>query len=324
MNARLRPSVPALVLRALAVPAVLGLCAACTGSGDTRPDHGDARPARSSQGGAAGGSLLGSGQVRVLVKKDQPGFSTREGKHGYRGFDVALSRFLARELGFGERLVGAPGSERERMLRQGTGDLAVATYTITDTRDEKIDFTAPYLKTYQGVLVRKGEKDIEKLDDLGGKRLCTATGSTSDPGSAPGGQEREQIVKAVGRDASIALRSDHGTCVKGLRKGEFDAVWTDRVLLEGFAQSGSGGDVEVVEDINIENRQFYGIGVPEGHEKDCRRINDKLKEFLRETWRDAFTEQFPRLAEEDAGFEQRYKPTESEFRAYEEKSCGAE
>ncbi|MCH6161626.1 transporter substrate-binding domain-containing protein [Streptomyces marispadix] len=321
MNARFRRSV--LVLRALAVPAVLGLCASCTGSGDSKPDPGDAGSARSSQGGAPGGSLLGSGQVRVLVKNDQPGFSTREGKHGYRGFDVALSRFLARELGFGERLVGAPGSERERMLRQGTGDLAVATYTITDIRDKKIDFTAPYLKTYQGVLVRKGEKDIKQLDDLGGKRLCTAVGSTSDPGSAPGGQEREQIVKAVGRDARIALRSDHGACVKGLRDGEFDAVWTDRVLLEGFAQSDSGGDVEVVEDINIENRQFYGVGVPEGHEKDCRRINHKLKEFLRETWRDAFSEQFPRLADEDAGFEQHYKPTESEFKAYEEKSCGA-
>ncbi|QPP07486.1 transporter substrate-binding domain-containing protein [Streptomyces bathyalis] len=306
-------------LKLVALLTTAGLCA-CTGSGTSNGSDGEASGRNPNSGSQK--SLFADSPVTVLVKSDQPGFSTPSGGESYTGFDVALTHFLAREIGFKERLRSVPGGEREQSLSRGLGDLAIATYTITEARDEKIDFTAPYLKTYQGVLVRKDNTDIKKLDDVAGKRVCTATGTTSDPGSAPGRGEREQIVDAIGRDAVIKLRKDYDSCVSALRTGVVDAVWTDKVLLEGIAEADGGHDVKVVEDIAIESRQFYGIGLPEGHERDCRRINARLKKFLRQTWRDTFTDHFPRIAAGGPGFEQQYKPTEREFKAYEAKSCG--
>ncbi|QPP07484.1 transporter substrate-binding domain-containing protein [Streptomyces bathyalis] len=258
--------------------------------------------------------------MKIEVMKGLPGFSTRSSsEYEYAGFDIALSDFLASRLDFEKYAHDVPAGEREQRLIDHDADLAIATYTVTDARDEKIDFTAPYLKTYQGVLVGKDNTDINKVADLEDKRVCSAEGSTTDPNAA---RKKDQLKEALGAEAKIGLRKDYKTCVKELRSGNFEAVWTDKVLLEGFAQTSPySEDVKLVNGITIENRQFYAIGIREGHEQDCRKINDKLEDFLHESWRETFRNYFPGIAG-DQTFEQQYKPTEREFKAYRKQSCG--
>ncbi len=51
--------------------------------------------------------------------------------------------------------------------------------TITDKRDEKVDFSDPYFTAYQTVAVRKGS-DIKKLEDLKGKTVAVQKGTTGE------------------------------------------------------------------------------------------------------------------------------------------------
>jgi glutamate transport system substrate-binding protein len=303
--------------------AAAGICASCTGAGAghrTESEDSTASPSATSPNR----SVFRDEPVTVAVKRNQPGFSARDSS-GHTGFDVDLVHYISQELGFKKRLTEVAAHSRESVLVGGEADFAAASYTITDARDERIDYTAPYFKTYQGLLVRRGSTSIRHLDDVRGKRVCSATGSTSDPGSAADRRQKTKIIEAIGVDAAIGLRKDYRTCVADLRKGAFEAVWTDRILLEGFAQQAGGSqDLEVVRDVAIENRQFYGIGIAEGREEDCRRLNSVLKKFLAKSWRETFRDHFPHLADSDPSFEQNYKPTESEFRAYRGSSCGAE
>ncbi|MFC4497740.1 transporter substrate-binding domain-containing protein [Streptomyces ovatisporus] len=301
----------------LCIAALAPVSAACDRGGSDGPSGGSASPSQSAS------SIFEKPSVTVAVKKGQPGFNTRSGEeYEYAGFETDLLNALADGVGFKKYTHDIPSLRREDILLDQGADLVIATYTITDARDEKIDFTAPYMKTYQGVLVQKDDSEIEKLQDLDGKRVCSASGSTSDPGSVEGEKAQKSISEALGTHVRPGFRKDYKTCVKELAKGNFDAVWTDKLVLEGFAhQKPYESDVKVVEDIEIDKQQYYGIGIREGHGADCRRLNAALKKFLDTRWRMTFQQHFPDLAEGD--FEQQYKPSDSEFEDYRATSCGA-
>ena len=57
-------------------------------------------------------------------------------------------------------------------------DLVIATYTINDERKEQVDFAGPYYVAGQDLLVRQDDDSINGPDDLAGKKVCAATGST--------------------------------------------------------------------------------------------------------------------------------------------------
>jgi glutamate transport system substrate-binding protein len=291
---------------------VLGLLAPACTSDDGKATEGSSRSAER--------SIFDEPSVQIEVMKGLPGFSTRA-EYEYAGFDIDLANFLAEEMDFEKTAHDVRPEDREWRLVKADADLAVAAYTITKARDEEIDFTAPYLKTYQGILVRKDDAEIHTTEDLEDKDVCTAAGSTSDPRAA---KKKDQLRKALGVDTRIGTRPDHKTCVKELQKKNYDAVWTDRVLLEGFAQTAPYSEnVKVVEDISIENVQYYGIGIREGHEEDCEKINEKIEQFLVKGWRDRFEDHFEDIVEKNSSsIEQKYKPTQAEFESQRANSCG--
>ncbi|WP_407550316.1 transporter substrate-binding domain-containing protein [Streptomyces sp. Pv4-95] len=260
------------------------------------------------------------GGVTVAVKIDQPGFNVHSpAEHNYAGFDNDLSVYLARKLNYTASPTDVESKRREEVLRPGgAADLVIATYSITDSRRSKVDFAGPYLNTRQGLLVKKGYTGIKNRNDTAGKAICTAEGSTSDPNSTAISTDPEKTREAVRnllhKDARVETRKDYRQCVEELRRGDFEAVWTDRVLLYGFAEVYD--DVEVIKDFSTGELQRYGIGLPKGHPKDCAKLVEGLRDFLQYRWKDAFRSHFPKLAQLDRDFENTYKPDPSQLEGY--------
>ena len=67
---------------------------------------------------------------------------------------------------------------REPFLQNGTVDLVVATYSITDERQARSSASAgPYYVTGQELLVRKDDNvDHRARTTLAGKKVCSVTG----------------------------------------------------------------------------------------------------------------------------------------------------
>ncbi|MCX4830010.1 transporter substrate-binding domain-containing protein [Streptomyces sp. NBC_01016] len=264
--------------------------------------------------------------VTIAVKKGQPGFSTRRGdEYSYEGFENDLVHSLSEDMGFSPDPRDIPSLDRERILTNDGAELVVATYTITKSRDKKVDFTVPYLKTYQSVLVRKDNTTINRLKDLDNPsvRICTAGNSTSDPKSTDDKKEQERIEVALGKRANVEYRADYKTCVRQLQDDNFDAVWTDRVLLEGFAQAAPyAKDVEVRRKIQTPGpAQFYGIAINENHQADCKKLNKAIRHFLHTDWTSTFRSQFPGLTHSGVN-PQEFKPSDRDIRDKEPTSCG--
>ncbi|MGA4847449.1 transporter substrate-binding domain-containing protein [Streptomyces sp. G5(2025)] len=321
---------PSLRLVTAACVLALSLASACGGGSDGGGGTGGASPSRSdgSRGSREGAqpSLFDKETLNIAVKKGQPGFSTRsEEEDDFAGFEAQLVQFLGTDLDFRAADWDVQSRNREKVLRERSMDLVVATYSITAPRDKKVDFTAPYLKTYQGVLVRDDENRIKRLADVDGKGVCSVRGSTGDPESETDEKAKKAVRDALGSSVEVGLRNSYKTCVRELIKGNFEVVWTDKIILEGFAQDPRyADDVKVVRNITVKKLQFYGIGLREGHTEDCRKLNDALKRFLDTQWTLAFQAHFRSITERVAGYEQQYKPTEDEFEALAETSCGGQ
>jgi glutamate transport system substrate-binding protein len=249
-------------LAAAAAAAVLALgLAACGGDGD---DGG---------GGDTGGStatgVVGKAQkdkkLKIGVKADQPGLGLQTGTT-YEGFDIEIAKIIAKGLGVDEgniEFVTTVSANREPFIEQGNVDLVVATYTINDERKKKVSFAGPYYVAGQDLLVPK-DSAITGPESLGGKKVCSVTGST------PAKRMQEDH-----KDAQLQLFDAYSKCVTALAGGQVDAVTTDDIILAGYAsQSQYAGKFKVVGKPFSE--EPYGIGLKLDDKSSCQKINEIL------------------------------------------------
>ncbi|MFI7581634.1 glutamate ABC transporter substrate-binding protein [Kocuria kalidii] len=233
------------------------------------------------EGEAGGGETGGSGEsVRIGIKYDQPGLGFRDGDE-YTGFDVDVAKYVAGELGYTEdqiEWVESPSANRENMLANEQVDMIFATYSITDERDQTVDFAGPYFVAGQDLLVRADDDSIQGPADLEGKNLCSVTGSTS-------AANIQEEVPGV----NLLEQPGYADCLTSLESGQVDAVTTDDIILAGLASTDANqGKFQVVGNTFSEER--YGVGLPQGSDQ-CEAVNEAITQMIEEgAWEDAVQE----------------------------------
>ena len=221
-------------------------------------------------GGGGGNGAGGGGAFKVGIKFDQPGLGLKEGSD-YKGFDVDVAKYVAKELGHKEgdiTFVQAPSAQRETLIKTGQVDMVVATYSITDKRKAEVSFAGPYFIAGQDLLVRADETAITGPETLAGKKLCSVKGSTS-----------AQKVKDKYPGVQLQEFGTYSECVAALVSKGVDALTTDNTILAGYAaQPQYKGKLKVVGKTFSEER--YGIGIKKGDKATCEKINAALKKMV--------------------------------------------
>src|ERR671918_2218899 len=211
----------ALLAMALAVAAL-----AVAGCGDDDDDDGGGEQAADAEQFPANttlGKIQRRGEITIGVKFDVPPFGFQNPQTDeVEGFDVDMGRFIAEELGVEPKFIEAISDNRIPFLERGTVDLILSTMTINAERDKEIDFSEPYYVAEGRILVPKGS-DIKGIDDLGGKNVCTALGSTY-----------EETLRKQAPDAELKLVDTYSECLELLQNEAVDAVSTDDVILTGM------------------------------------------------------------------------------------------
>lgn len=215
--------------------------------------------------------------IRIGIKFDQPGIGFK--KSGtYVGFDVDVAKYIAKELGYSEDQIvwkESPSKQREAMLQNGDVDIIVASYSITDARKNTVSFAGPYFVAGQDLLVRKDETNINGPEDLNGKRLCSVTGSTS----------AIVIKEKFSSKVQLMQQPGYAECATALFSGIVDAVTTDDIILAGLATASRGRLKLVGKPFTAE---YYGIGIKKGNKKLAKRINEALKDMIKNgSWKRA-------------------------------------
>ncbi|MFE0098952.1 glutamate ABC transporter substrate-binding protein [Streptomyces sp. NPDC059009] len=192
------------------------------------------------------------GHFVVGAKEDQPYLGEKDPATGkYSGFDIEIAKMMSASLGLdpkGIQFKTIASANRETALQNGQIDYYVGTYTINDNRKKLVGFGGPYYMAGQGLLVRHDEDDIKGPQDLDGKRVCSAAGSTP----------YQRIQKDYPK-ATLVAYDTYSVCVDNLLTYQVDAVTTDDAILIGYA-------AKVPDELKVVGKPFseepYGIGVP--------------------------------------------------------------
>jgi glutamate transport system substrate-binding protein len=252
---------------AYAVIAVVSLSLAACGKDSTGGSSNETVAHPTFASGTTMERLNKAQKITVGTKFDQPGFGLKglDGKPA--GFDVEIAKTIAAELGIpADKIVftETPSAVREQVIEQGTVDIVVATYTINDTRKQRVDFAGPYYVAGQHIMVRSDDNSITGPDSFkdGTKKVCSASNST------PAANIKKYLKDEV-----------HQQCVDALKSKEVDAVTTDNVILTGFIAKNNG-------QFKLAGQKFteepYGIGLKKGDTAFRSFINDTLEKIAKD------------------------------------------
>lgn len=222
--------------------------------------------------------LSEEGSITVGVKLDQPGIGFQEpGADEPAGIDIEIAKIIAAELGIAPEDIEwkeAVSANREPFIQNGTVDMVVASYSITDERKKLVSFAGPYYVTGQQLLVSADDDSITGPDTLEGKKVCSVEGSTS----------IATVEEEYGADP-VPFKT-YQECVNQLLNGSVDAVTTDGAILLGYAAQ-NPDELKVVGDAFSEER--YGIGFKKGDTEFCQFVVDTLESAYEDgTWQEAF------------------------------------
>jgi glutamate transport system substrate-binding protein len=215
--------------------------------------------------GSTPAEIQEEGTITIGVKFDVPPFGLNNPQTGeVEGFDVDLGNYIADRLGVEAEFREATSDNRIPLLVDGTIDLILSTMTITEERDLEIDFSEPYYVANGDVLV-PSDSDIASLDDLNGRRVCTALGSTY-----------ADTIRKEAPDADLRLVDLYSECFDQVQTGSVDAVSTDNVILTGM----------VIQDDTLEllgldyTTEPYGVGIPDGDTEMKDFVDESVAEFI--------------------------------------------
>lgn len=230
--------------------------------------------------GSDSGSTEGAGEkIRIGIKFDQPGVGFKDGNE-FTGFDVDVAKYVANELGYPEdriEFISTPSPQRENMLENDQVDMILASYSITDTRKEKIAFAGPYFVAGQDLLV-PNDSEISGPDELDGKNLCSVSSSTS----------AQKIKDNYAAGVNLLEQPSYAECVTAMQGGSIDAVTTDDIILAGLASTDANkGKFKVIGNTFSEER--YGVGLPkEDGLVKCEDINAAITKMVEDgAWEEA-------------------------------------
>ena len=263
----------------VALVLALGLAVAACGDDDDDDDGQEQEQTASEVQQFPADSTLGriqdAGEIKIGVKYDVPPFGFQNPQSGeVEGFDVDLGRAIAEKLGVKPNFIEAISDNRIPFLEDGTVDIVLSTMTINAERDQEIDFSEPYYIAHGRILVPQ-DSDIAGVEDLAGKRVCTALGSTY-----------EETLKKQAPKADLRLVDSYSECLELIQNGAVDAVSTDDVILTGMIIQDDSLKLVEAEPLTTEP---YGVGIKDGDKQVQDFVNDVIAEYKSNgAWADAY------------------------------------
>jgi glutamate transport system substrate-binding protein len=233
------------------------------------------------------GKIQEKSEIAIGVKYDVPPFGFKNPQSGdIEGFDVDFGQAVADKLGVEAKLVEAISDNRIPFIQDGTVDLVLSTMTINEERAQEIGFTDPYFIARGRILQEKGG-EITGVEDLAGKTVCTALGSTY-----------EETLKEQAPKAKLKLVDTYSECLELIQNGAVDAISTDDVILTGMIIQDDSLELVDAEPLTLEP---YGGGFKKDDTEFAEFLNGVLEEYKSDgRWDEAYQEWLGQYTGEEA------------------------
>ena len=220
----------------------------------------------SSSGGGetnAGGEEASGEPLTVGSDVPYPPFEDfGKSKTEFVGFDVELMEAVAESIGRKAEFEDTSFDTIFTFLAQGRFDAVASAATITEEREETVDFTNPYYLSEQAILVEEGG-EIDSVEGLKGATVGVQKGTTG-----------EEFVEEKGEAGELRSYSTGPDAVNALKAGTVDAVVIDIPVAENAVEASEGIELSAA----IPTEEEYGFAVAQGDTELLEGLNEGLKE----------------------------------------------
>lgn len=209
-------------------------------------------------------STTGGGGETLTVGSDIPYPPFEQGKAGnYTGYDIELMEAIAGKIGRTAEFQDTSFDTIFRDLAQGRFEAVASATTITDEREQTVDFTNPYYFSEQAILVKEGS-EIDSVEGLEGGTVGVQQGTTG-----------EEFVEEKGNVDELRPYPQGPDAVNALKSGVLDAVVIDIPVAENAVEASDGIEISAA----IPTEEEYGFSVKQGETELLDEMNEALEEL---------------------------------------------
>ena len=261
---------------ALAAGMSLSLLSGCgtTTGGDTGSPapSGSTAPSESAQPSGeqtASFTTVEEGKLHMSTNATFPPYEMTTDDGSFEGIDVEVAQAIAEKLGL-ELVVDDMGFDAAlTAVQTGQSDIAMAGITVTDEREEVMDFSESYATGVQVVIVKE-DSPIQSIDDLANADMIGCQAATTGYIYASDTPENG----GYGEDHVTAYDSG-ALAVMALVNDQIDAVIIDNEPAKAFVEQYEG--LKILETPWVEEE--YAIGVAKGNTALLDAINSAMDEL---------------------------------------------
>ena len=196
--------------------AAVGLMAGC-GDSDKKSAS-QAAPAASSQEKKT---------LKVACIATYPPFVYKDQAGDIVGFDVDITKAVAKEMGVETTYESMPFDQLVPALADNKADIAVAACDMTQDRADKVNFSNTYYsKENVAILARKEDNTIKGPEDLAGKTVAVEKGTV-------------YVETAKQYGANVKEYDYHDQLIKAVADNEADALILDKPVARFYMEHGA-------------------------------------------------------------------------------------
>lgn len=179
------------------------------------------------------------------------------------GIDIEVAGAIAEKLGLELQVDDMDFDAALLAAQQGKSDIVMAGVSVTEERQQVMEFSDTYATGVQVIIVKEGS-DIKSVDDLADKMIGTQRGTTGNL----------YCTDDYGEDHITAY--DNGlTAVQALNNDQVDCVVIDKEPAKAFVEANPGLVILDTEYVS----EDYAIGMAKGNTALLEAVNKALAEL---------------------------------------------
>ena len=208
-------------------------------------------------------STVEPGKLIMSTNAAFPPYEMTTDSGEFEGIDIETAQAIADKLGLELQIDDMDFDAALLAVQQGKADMVMAGVTVTDERQNVMDFTDSYATGIQSIIVKE-DSDIASVDDLAGKNIGTQRGTTG-----------YLYCSDDFGDENVVAYDNGLTAVQMLNNGQVDCVVIDNAPAKEFIAANPG--LKLLDTAYVE--ESYAIGVGKGNTELKDAINTALEEL---------------------------------------------
>ena len=247
----------------LTVSMIAALAVGC-GNSSSGEDSGDSQDSSSDGEQTTYEKIMEKGVMTVGTEGTYQPFTYHDENDELTGYDVEVAKAIGEKMGVEVEFSEITWEGLLASLDNGTVDLVLNQVGVTDEREEKYDFTDPYLYSYIALITTGDNTEIDSWESARGKKTSLNVSSNY----AAIAEEYEMDITA-----SETFSKD----IELLTAGRTDCVINNTIAFNDYLVQKPDVDIKIV-DVQ-EDADTVAIPIPKGNEDLVDAVNKAIKEL---------------------------------------------